>query len=60
MQYHIAKLFAGFAAGAIWDLNSNALRPAGWTSADPAGFPILPGLVRYDPQTSEFLENSEV
>jgi hypothetical protein len=35
-------------SGAIWDMNSNALRPLGWTSADAAGLPILPGLVRYD------------
>jgi len=35
-------------SGAIFDLNSQALRPAGWTSADAAGLPILPGLVRYD------------
>jgi len=35
-------------SGAIFDLNSNNLRPAGWTSADAAGLPILPGLVRYD------------
>lgn len=35
-------------SGAIFDLNSNALRPAGWTSADAAGLPIFPGLVRYD------------
>ena len=35
-------------SGAIWNLGSNALRPAGWTSADAAGLPILPGLVRYD------------
>ena len=35
-------------SGAIWDLNSNALRPADWTSADAAGLPILPGLARYD------------
>jgi len=35
-------------SGAIWDLNSYALRPAGWTSADAAGLPILPGLLRYD------------
>lgn len=35
-------------SGAIWNLNSHALRPAGWTSADAAGLPILPGLVRYD------------
>jgi hypothetical protein len=35
-------------SGAIWDLRSHALRPAGWTSADAAGLPILHGLVRYD------------
>jgi hypothetical protein len=34
--------------GVNWNLNSNALRPAGWTSADAAGLAILPGLVRYD------------
>ena len=35
-------------AGAIWSLRSNRLRPAGWSSADAAGLPILPGLARYD------------
>jgi hypothetical protein len=35
-------------SGAIFDLGSNALRPDGWTSADAAGLPILPGLVRYE------------
>jgi hypothetical protein len=35
-------------SGATWDLTSNALRPDTWTSADAAGLPILPGLVRYD------------
>jgi hypothetical protein len=35
-------------SGAIWSLRSNRLRPAGWTSADAAGLPILPGLVRWD------------
>ena len=35
-------------SGAIWSLNSNALRPDTWTSADAAGLPILPGLVSYD------------
>ncbi len=35
-------------SGAVWNLNSNALRPATWTSADAAGLPILPGLVNYD------------
>lgn len=48
--YHAHKVgstwYAG--SGAIWDLNSHALRPAGWTSSDAAGLPILPGLVRYD------------
>jgi hypothetical protein len=32
----------------VWSLRSNKLRPAGWTSADAAGLPILPGLARYD------------
>jgi hypothetical protein len=35
-------------SGAIWDLKKSQVRPAGWTSADAAGLPILPGLVRYD------------
>jgi hypothetical protein len=35
-------------SGATWDLNSNAIRPLGWTSGDAAGLPILPGLVRRD------------
>jgi hypothetical protein len=34
-------------SGAIWSLRSNRLRPRGWTSADAAGLPILPGLVRW-------------
>lgn len=34
-------------SGAVYDLRSNALRPNGWTSADAAGLPILPGLLRY-------------
>ncbi len=37
---------------AKWPLNSNALRPTGWTSADAAGLPIFPGLVRYDEASS--------
>lgn len=35
-------------SGAVFDLKSGKSRPAGWTSADAAGLPILPGLVRYD------------
>src|SRR5262245_40029484 len=35
-------------AGAIWNLHSNLLRHNNWTSADAAGLPVLPGLIRYD------------
>ena len=35
-------------SGATWNLNSNKLRPLNWTSADAAGLPILPGLLRFD------------
>jgi hypothetical protein len=57
-HWKLFELFAAYPApgssdwtagsGAIFDLSSNALRPAGWTSADAAGLPIFPGLVRYD------------
>jgi hypothetical protein len=43
-------------SGAIFDLRSNQLRPAGWTSADAAGLAILPGLVRYE----EAVEQREI
>lgn len=48
----------GFQAGsgAIFDLRSNALRPTCWTSADAAGLPILPGLVRYQ----EVMETGQI
>jgi len=48
--FNLRKTSTGWKAGsgAQWDMESNALRPAGWTSADAAGLPILPGLVRYD------------
>jgi hypothetical protein len=48
--YALHRVGGGWAAGsgAIWNLRSNRLRPAGWTSADAAGLPILPGLARYD------------
>jgi hypothetical protein len=48
--YELYALYPGRRAGsgAIWSLRSNRLRPAGWTSADAAGLPILPGLARYD------------
>jgi hypothetical protein len=40
------RWYAG--SGAIWNMRKNRLRPDGWTSADAAGLPILPGLARYD------------
>jgi hypothetical protein len=45
--HHTGGHWAGW-SGAIWNLRSNAVRPAGWTSADAAGLPILPGLARWD------------
>jgi hypothetical protein len=57
-RWRLSELFAAYpvarsqnwtaGSGAVFDLSSNALRPAGWTSADAAGLPIFPGLVRYD------------
>jgi hypothetical protein len=55
-RHRLYELFAAYPAGAGWragsgavfDLDSNAQRPAGWTSADAAGLPIFPGLVRAD------------
>jgi hypothetical protein len=43
---HSGKWYAG--SGAVWSLTSNHLRPNGWTSADAAGLPILPGLLRWN------------
>ena len=45
-------------AGAVWPLTSNALRPNGWTSADAAGLPLLPGLVSYDEVASGVIRHA--
>jgi hypothetical protein len=45
-------------SGAIWSLSSDGLRPAGWTSADAAGLPILPGLVNYDEVSSGSMDHA--
>jgi hypothetical protein len=45
-------------SGAVYDLNSNHLRPATWTSADAAGLPILPGLMRYDEAASGTIKHA--
>jgi hypothetical protein len=45
-------------SGATWSLTSNALRPSGFTSADAAGLPILPGLVNYDEVASGTMDHA--
>jgi hypothetical protein len=45
-------------SGAEWNLRSTALRPDSWTSADAAGLPIFPGLVRYDEAVSGRVEHA--
>jgi hypothetical protein len=56
-QYHPGgKSTAG--SGAMWNLNSNALRPAGYTSADAAGLAILPGLVNYNEVASGAMDHA--
>jgi hypothetical protein len=45
-------------SGVKWDLSSTALRPDSWTSADAAGLPIFPGLVRYDEAASGHIDHA--
>jgi len=45
-------------SGATWLLTSNALRPNGWTSADAAGLPILPGLLRYNEVANGYVDHA--
>jgi hypothetical protein len=58
--YQGMKVASGWSAanGAVFNLRSNALRPAGWTSADAAGLPIFPGLVRYDEVTAGLIPHA--
>lgn len=46
------------AAGAVFDLRSDALRPEGWTSADAAGLPIFPLLARYPEVSSGQIDHA--
>ena len=48
--YNTVRTAGGFqvSSSAVWDLTVNHARPAGWTSADAAGLPILPGLLKYE------------
>src|SRR5437660_9178426 len=45
-------------SGAVFNLGSNALRPATWTSADAAGLPILPGLLRLEEVQSDHVDHA--
>jgi hypothetical protein len=45
-------------SGATWSLTSDSMRPAGWTSADAAGLPILPGLVRYEEAAAGHIDHA--
>lgn len=56
-RYH-ATTESTAGSGAIWSLASDALRKAGWTSADAAGLPILPGLVDYDEVASGAMDHA--
>jgi hypothetical protein len=58
--YALQRTGSGWHAGsgAIWSLRSNKMRPAGWTSADAAGLPILPGLVRWSDVASGRIDHA--
>ncbi len=56
--YYHANNKSTAGSGAIWTLTSNKLRPAGWTSADAAGLPILPGLVNYGEVMSGHIDHA--
>jgi hypothetical protein len=58
--YHAHKHKRGWRAGsgAVFNLSSNALRPEGWTSADAAGLPIFPLLVRYPEVASAHINHA--
>lgn len=51
-----SRWYAG--SGAVWSLGSNALRHQGWTSADAAGLPILPGLLRWNEVRSRHVDHA--
>lgn len=46
------------ACGTVWNLASNVPRPEGWTSADAAGLPIFPGLIRYDEASTNTINHA--
>ncbi len=58
--YALRKTSSGWRAGsgAVWSLGSNALRHDGWTSADAAGLPILPGLLRWNEVRNDDIDHA--
>jgi hypothetical protein len=58
--YNTVREGDGFrvSSSAVWPLGVNHSRPAGWTSADAAGLPILPGLLKYDEVTADRLHHA--
>ena len=58
--YNTVRTGTGFmvSSSARWDLKINASRPAGWTSADAAGLPILPGLLKYEEVAANHLTHA--
>ena len=56
--HHSPRAYWNADSGAKWDLDSTALRPDSWTSADAAGLPTFPGLVRYDEATSGHVDHA--
>lgn len=58
--YNTVRTGSGFmvSSSAKWDVKIDATRPAGWTSADAAGLPILPGLLKYDEVAGDHLTHA--
>jgi len=58
--YNTERTDGGFrvSSSAVWDLTTNHTRPAGWTSADAAGLPILPGLLKYEEVAEDRLHHA--
>ena len=58
--YNTQRTAGGFrvSSSAVWDLTTNSTRPPGWTSADAAGLPILPGLLKYDEVAADRLHHA--
>lgn len=58
--FNTVRTGSGFqvSSSAVWDLTTNHARPAGWTSADAAGLPILPGLLKHEEVAADRLHHA--